>query len=138
MSELSDDEIDRRFPHQVILDAACYSAHNFLLVLAIGITAFDGASSGPLFSDVAPHLQDFFGSLGANKGTALELAFCVGLSLAPRGHTLLRDRQWHFVFCFSNREDAEKIMTRFSGRWFAKPDVAPQRAEPPPFRHRTR
>ena len=98
MSELSDDEIDRRFPHQVILDAACYSAHNFRLVLA----------------------------------------FCVGLSLAPRGHTLLRDRQWHFVFCFSNREDAEKIMTRFSGRWFAKPDVAPQRAEPPPFRHRTR
>ncbi|HEX8123866.1 MAG TPA: fenitrothion hydrolase, partial [Solirubrobacteraceae bacterium] len=47
---------------------------------AIGITAFDGGSSGPLFNDVAPHLQDFFGSLGADEGTALELAFCVGLA----------------------------------------------------------
>ena len=51
-----------------------------LLLAAIGITAFDGASAGPLFNDVAPHLQDFFGSLGADKGTALELAFCVGLA----------------------------------------------------------
>ena len=44
------------------------------------ITAFDGASGGPLFNDVAPHLQDFFESLGASKGTALELAFGVGLA----------------------------------------------------------
>jgi hypothetical protein len=51
-----------------------------LLLAAIGITAFDGASTGPLFNDVAPHLQDFFGSLGASKGTALELAFCVGMA----------------------------------------------------------
>ena len=51
-----------------------------LLLAAIGITAFDGGSSGPLFNDVAPHLQDFFGSLGADEGTALELAFCVGLA----------------------------------------------------------
>jgi hypothetical protein len=51
-----------------------------LLLAALGITAFDGGSGGPLFSDVAPHLQDFFGSLGADKGTALELAFCVGLA----------------------------------------------------------
>ena len=97
MSELSDEEIDRCFPHQVILDAAYYSAHNFRLVLA----------------------------------------FCVGLSLAPRGHAVLRGNQWHFVFCFSKRADAETILTRFSGRWFAKPNVASQRTEPPPFRHRT-
>jgi hypothetical protein len=51
-----------------------------LLLVAIGVTAFDGGSAGPLFNDVAPHLQDFFGSLGANKGTALELAFGVGLA----------------------------------------------------------
>lgn len=96
MSEPSDEEINRRFPHQVILDAACQSGHNFRLVLA----------------------------------------FCVGLSLAPRGHAVLRGNQWHFVFCFSKHEDAEKIRTRFGGRWFAKPDAAPERAEPPPFRHR--
>ena len=87
MSELSDHkrvyarlrramEIDRHFPHQVILDAAYYSAHNFRLVLA----------------------------------------FCISLSLAPRGHAVLRGHQWHFVFCFSKREDAEKILTRFTGR----------------------
>jgi hypothetical protein len=97
MSELSDEDIDRRFPHQVILDAAYYSAHNFRLVLA----------------------------------------FCVGLSLAPRGHAVLRANRWAFVFCFSKRADAETILTRFNGRWFAKPDVASQRPEPPPFRHRT-
>jgi hypothetical protein len=51
-----------------------------LLLSAIGITAFDGGSNGPIFNDVAPHLQDFFGSLGADKGTALELAFCLGLA----------------------------------------------------------
>lgn len=98
MSELSDENIDRCFPHQVILDAAYYSGHNFRLVLA----------------------------------------FCVDLSLAPRGHVVLRDKQWHFVFCFSKQRDAEAILARFNGRWFAKPGVAPERAEPPPFRHRTR
>jgi hypothetical protein len=97
MSELSDEEIDRHFPHQVILDAAYYSAHNFRLVLA----------------------------------------FCISLSLAPRGHAVLRGSQWHFVFCFSKREDAQDILTRFGGRWFTKPGAAPPRAEPPPFRHRT-
>jgi len=51
-----------------------------LLLAAIGITAFDGASGGPLFNDAAPHLQDLFGSLGADKGPALELAFGVGLA----------------------------------------------------------
>jgi hypothetical protein len=98
MSELSNEEIDRGFPHQVILDAAYYSAHNFRLVLA----------------------------------------FCIRLSLAPRGHAILRGDQWLFVFCFSKREDAEKILTRFGGRWFVKPGAPPQGAEPPPFRHRTR
>ena len=81
MSELSDEDIDRRFPHQVILDAAYYSGHNFRLVLA----------------------------------------FCLDLSLAPRGHAVLRGTQWHFVFCFSKREDAEKILMRFGGRWFKRP-----------------
>jgi len=52
-----------------------------LLLAAIGVTAFDGASSGPVFNAAAPHLQDFFGTLGAGKGTALELAFVVGLAL---------------------------------------------------------
>ena len=52
-----------------------------LVIAAIGITAFDGASEGPLFNAAAPHLQDFFEGLGASKGVALELAFGVGLAV---------------------------------------------------------
>ena len=35
-----------------------------LLVIAIGSTAFDGASEGALFNDLAQDLQRFFGDLG--------------------------------------------------------------------------
>jgi hypothetical protein len=52
-----------------------------LLIAAIGITAFDGGSEGPLFNSVAPGLQDFFESLGTSKGSALELTFGLGLSV---------------------------------------------------------
>jgi hypothetical protein len=50
-----------------------------VLLAGIGTTAFDGASQGPLFNDVLPHLQDFFGGLGIAPATALELGFVVGL-----------------------------------------------------------
>jgi hypothetical protein len=45
----------------------------------IGVTAFDGASEGPLFNDILPHLQDLFTSLGFGEQRALELGFVVGL-----------------------------------------------------------
>jgi hypothetical protein len=45
-------------------------------------------------------------------------AFCAGLSLAPRGHAVIKNDEWHHVFCFSLREDAEKLMARFGGEWF--------------------
>jgi hypothetical protein len=51
-----------------------------LLLSAIGITAFDGGSNGRLFNSIAPHVQDFFGSLGMSKEIALELVFVVGLA----------------------------------------------------------
>jgi hypothetical protein len=50
-----------------------------LLAVAIGTTTFDGASEGPLFSSVVPHLQDFFVSLGASKATGLQNGFLIGL-----------------------------------------------------------
>jgi hypothetical protein len=50
-----------------------------LLVVALGTVAFDGASEGPQWSKIAPDIQDFFGSLGFSPGTALELAFTVGM-----------------------------------------------------------
>ena len=50
-----------------------------LLVVAIGITAFDGGSEGTVFNSVAPDLQDFFRSLGFGIARALELTFALGL-----------------------------------------------------------
>jgi hypothetical protein len=48
----------------------------------IGVTAFDGASEGPLFNDALPHLQTFFADLGFGPARALELGFVVGLLVA--------------------------------------------------------
>ena len=50
-----------------------------LLVVGIGVTAFDGAAEGPVFNDALPHLQDFFTGLGFSQATALELGFVCGL-----------------------------------------------------------
>ena len=50
-----------------------------VLLAGIGVTAFDGASEGPLFNDVLPDLQEFFGDLGFGPAPALELGFTVGL-----------------------------------------------------------
>ena len=55
-----------------------------VLVAGIGVTAFDGASEGPLFNDILPHLQDFFGGLGFGPAPALELSFTAGLLVTRR------------------------------------------------------
>jgi hypothetical protein len=52
-----------------------------LLCVAIGSTSFDGFSNGPAWADISPHLQSFFGDLGAGQELALELASTVGLLL---------------------------------------------------------
>jgi hypothetical protein len=52
-----------------------------LLLVAIGITAFDGGSEGSVFNSVAPDLQDFFGSLGFGVARSLELTFLLGLAV---------------------------------------------------------
>ena len=50
-----------------------------LLCVMIGTVAFDGASEGRPWTDVAPDIQDFFTELGFSLGTALELTFTVGM-----------------------------------------------------------
>jgi hypothetical protein len=50
-----------------------------LLVVMIGTVAFDGASEGKPWTDIAPEIQDFFTSIGFSLGTALELTFSVGM-----------------------------------------------------------
>jgi hypothetical protein len=52
-----------------------------LVIASIGITAFDGGSEGSVFNSIAPHLQDFFHSLGFDIARALELTFLLGLSV---------------------------------------------------------
>lgn len=53
-----------------------------LLCLAIGATAFDGAAEGPLWTGVAPDLQQRFLDLGFSLNASLELTFLVGLTVA--------------------------------------------------------
>ena len=45
----------------------------------IGTVAFDGASEGQPWVDIAPDIQDFFTSIGFSLGTALELTFTIGM-----------------------------------------------------------
>jgi hypothetical protein len=45
----------------------------------IGTTTFDGFSNGPVWASIAPWLSDRFNDLGFGRGTALQLAFTVGL-----------------------------------------------------------
>jgi hypothetical protein len=50
-----------------------------VLLAGIGVTAFDGASEGPLFNDLLPHIQDLFTGIGLSEPRALELGFVVGM-----------------------------------------------------------
>jgi hypothetical protein len=53
-----------------------------VIITGLGVTAFDGASEGPLFNDILPNLQDFFGGFGLNAERALELGFVTGMLAA--------------------------------------------------------
>lgn len=53
-----------------------------LLCIMIGITTFDGASNGAVWSQAAPPLQRMFHALGAGQIGALELASTTGLLFA--------------------------------------------------------
>ena len=39
------------------------------------------------------------------------------LSLCERGHAFQRDNIWYHVFCFAEREHAERFLARFGGEW---------------------
>jgi hypothetical protein len=50
-----------------------------LLTTMIGTTTFDGFSNGPVWSDIAPDITDVITDLGIGQGTALQIAFTLGL-----------------------------------------------------------
>jgi hypothetical protein len=63
-----------------------------LLIVGIGSTGFDGASQGPLFNDVRPHLQDFFTSLGFSIGIVGALWWS-GIEGMPHGEIAASHRE---------------------------------------------
>jgi hypothetical protein len=50
-----------------------------LLCVAIGSTTFDGFSNGPVWASLAPHLESFFGHLGAGAANTVMWAGLIGL-----------------------------------------------------------
>jgi hypothetical protein len=50
-----------------------------LVAVIIGSVTFDGAAEAPIWTDLAPHLSDFFHNLGVSIEHSLEAAFFVGL-----------------------------------------------------------
>jgi hypothetical protein len=50
-----------------------------VLAVMIGSTSFDGAAEAPIWTETAPHLSDFFQSIGFDPRHALEAAYAVGL-----------------------------------------------------------
>jgi hypothetical protein len=45
-------------------------------------------------------------------------AFCIGLSLCPRGHSVFHDDRWWQVFCFAEEAHANAFRARFGGERF--------------------
>jgi hypothetical protein len=57
----------------------------------------------------------------AAQNTAIR-AFCAGLSLCVRGHTFERDSQYLDVFCFADRDHAQRFEKEFGGEMIAPKD----------------
>ena len=53
-----------------------------MILVAIGMTTFDGASNGVVWNNLGPHISDFFSSLGAGDAASDELADSIGLLIA--------------------------------------------------------
>jgi hypothetical protein len=53
-----------------------------LVAVMIGSVTFDGASAGPIWTDIAPDIARFFQDLGVSAQNSLELTFLLGLIAA--------------------------------------------------------
>ena len=89
----------------------------------LGTVAFDGASEGPQWSDIAPDIQDFFGDLGFSLGTALELAFTVGIVL---GLAVIAA-----IYFAGHRRGADRRPPAADRRWRASTSTRSSRWPPP-------
>jgi hypothetical protein len=53
-----------------------------LVAVMIGSVTFDGASAGPIWTDIAPDIARFFQDLGVSAQNSLEVTFLIGLIAA--------------------------------------------------------
>jgi hypothetical protein len=65
-----------------------------------------------------PHQIMLPASEGMGQNYNVIREFCADLSLCRRGHSIVKGDQWHDVYCFAEREHAEKFLVRFGGEWF--------------------
>jgi hypothetical protein len=61
-----------------------------------------------------PHQVALPNTQAAAQSPAIR-AFVDGLSLCNRGHTFVRDSQYMNVFCFADREHAQRFASEFGG-----------------------
>jgi len=61
---------------------------------------------------------------GVCRGTYFRTlqAFCLDLSLCPRGHSVYHEDEWWHVFCFAEEAHAEAFQLRFGGERFNPKD----------------
>ncbi|HZV72310.1 MAG TPA: fenitrothion hydrolase [Conexibacter sp.] len=78
--ELRGRDVCLRPPLSGLPDLPTWPGTVALLCTVIGTTTFDGASNGPLWVGVAPHLQNALQSLGLGLEAAGEIAFTFGLA----------------------------------------------------------
>ena len=65
-----------------------------------------------------PHQIMLPASEGTGANYQIIREFCAGLTFCPRGHSILKDDQWHNVYCFAQKAHAETFKERFGGEWF--------------------
>ena len=64
-----------------------------------------------------PHQVAVSATTSQGEGYKVVYGFCKELSLCSRGYSFKRDREWWNVFCFAEREHAEKFKERLGGEW---------------------
>ena len=67
-----------------------------------------------------PHQVELRVDLTTGKNYDLALAFCGGLSLAPRGHSRRKDNTDYNVWCFADPADADAFQAKFGGERLMK------------------
>ena len=64
--------------------------------------------------------------------------FCEGLSVCPRRHAFQRDHEWYAVFCFAEKEHADRFAAQFNGEYMTpqtRPPYIEKRKRTQPSAH---